>query len=121
MLRRPPRSNRTDTLFPYTTLFRSTEATRCAFVSTNSITQGEQVGVLWGEMLRHGFHIFFAHRTFQWNNEAKGVAAVHCVIVGFSEASIAPKRLFDYEDIRGEAHEVVAAKDRKSTRLHSSN
>src|SRR3546814_18827565 len=86
-----------------------TEATRCAFVSTNSITQGEQVGVLWGEMLRHGFHIFFAHRTFQWNNEAKGVAAVHCVIVGFSEASIAPKRLFDYADIRGEAHEVVAA------------
>src|SRR3546814_16308265 len=109
MLRRPPRSNRTDTLFPYTTLFRSTEATRCAFVSTNSITQGEQVGVLWGEMLRHGFHIFFAHRTFQWNNEAKGVAAVHCVIVGFSEASIAPKRLFDCEDIRGEAHGGVAA------------
>src|SRR3546814_8796947 len=82
---------------------------RCAFVATNSITQVEQVGVLWCEILRHGFHICFAHRTFQWNNEAKGVAAVHCVIVGFSEASIAPKRLFDYEDIRGEAHEVVAA------------
>lgn len=80
---------------------------KAAFVSTNSITQGEQVGVLWGEMLRLGFHIFFAHRTFQWNNEARGVAAVHCVIVGFSSADITPKRLFDYEDIRGEAHETV--------------
>ena len=38
---------------------------RCAFVSTNSITQGEQVGVLWGEMLRMGMEIDFAHRTFQ--------------------------------------------------------
>ncbi len=82
---------------------------RAAFVSTNSITQGEQVGVLWGEMLRLGFRIFFAHRTFQWNNEAKGVAAVHCVIVGFAKADIAPKRLFDYEDIRGEPHEVAAS------------
>ncbi|WP_201257716.1 class I SAM-dependent DNA methyltransferase [Luteimonas sp. JM171] len=75
---------------------------RCAFVSTNSITQGEQVGVLWGEMLLNGARIYFAHRTFQWNNEARGVAAVHCVIIGFALAEITPKRLFDYEDIRGE-------------------
>ncbi|HEY8228886.1 MAG TPA: DNA methyltransferase, partial [Rhodanobacteraceae bacterium] len=84
-------------------------AVRCAFVSTNSITQGEQVSVLWGDMLRHGFHIFFAHRTFQWNNEARGMAAVHCVIVGFADANIVPKRLFDYADIRGEPHELPAA------------
>lgn len=76
--------------------------TRVAFVSTNSITQGEQVGVLWNEMLHRGFRIFFAHRTFQWNNEARGVAAVHCVIIGFSRNDIFPKRLFDYQDIRGE-------------------
>ncbi|WP_297833843.1 DNA methyltransferase [Thermomonas sp.] len=82
-------------------------AVRVAFVSTNSITQGEQVGVLWGEMLRLGMRIFFAHRTFQWNNEARGVAAVHCVIVGFAGSDIAPKRLFDYEDIRGEAQELA--------------
>ncbi len=82
---------------------------RTAFVSTNSITQGEQVGVLWGEMLRRGCRIFFAHRTFQWNNEARGVAAVHCVIVGFAKHEITPKRLFDYQDIRGEAHELAAA------------
>lgn len=81
---------------------------RAAFVSTNSITQGEQVGVLWGEMLRQGMHTFFAHRTFQWNNEARGVAAVHCVIVGFANTDVSPKRLFDYEDIRGEAHEISA-------------
>jgi len=56
---------------------------RCAFVSTNSITQGEQVGVLWGWMLSQGIRIQFAHRTFNWSNEARGKAAVHCVIVGF--------------------------------------
>lgn len=81
---------------------------RAAFVSTNSITQGEQVITLWGEMLRHGFRTFFAHRTFQWNNEAKGIAAVHCVIVGFSKGDVVPKRLFDYQSIRGEPHEVSA-------------
>ena len=81
---------------------------RAALVSTNSITQGEQVGVLWGEMLRLGMRIFFAHRTFRWNNEARGMAAVHCVIVGFTRAEIVPKRLFDYEDIGGEAHELSA-------------
>ncbi|MDP2229475.1 DNA methyltransferase [Methylotenera sp.] len=56
---------------------------RCAFVSTNSITQGEQVGVLWAWMLAQGIKIHFAHRTFSWSNEARGKAAVHCVIIGF--------------------------------------
>ena len=74
---------------------------RVAFVSTNSICQGEQVGVLWGEMLRRGCRIFFAHRTFRWNNEARGVAAVHCVIVGFARGEVTPRQLFDYEDIAG--------------------
>ncbi|MBC6942699.1 MAG: class I SAM-dependent DNA methyltransferase, partial [Xanthomonadales bacterium] len=82
--------------------------TRCAFVSTNSICQGEQVGILWGAMLQRGMRIFFAHRTFRWNNEARGVAAVHCVIVGFAASEVAPKRLFDYQDIAGEPHEVNA-------------
>ncbi|MDE2382926.1 MAG: class I SAM-dependent DNA methyltransferase, partial [Xanthomonadaceae bacterium] len=81
---------------------------RAAFVSTNSITQGEQVGILWGEMLARGMRIFFAHRAFRWNNEARGVAAVHCVIVGFAGSEIAPKRLFDYQEIVGEPHEVPA-------------
>ena len=54
--------------------------TRCAFVSTNSITQGEQVAPLWKNL---NVEIDFAYRTFKWHNEAKGVAAVHCVIIGF--------------------------------------
>ncbi len=76
--------------------------TRCAFVSTNSITQGEQVGVLWGWMLAQGMKIQFAHRTFQWSNDAKGVAAVHCVIIGFGTDDLPGKTIFDYPDIKGE-------------------
>jgi len=81
---------------------------KCAFVSTNSITQGEQVGVLWGWMLEQGMKLFFAHRTFQWNNEARGKAAVHCIIIGFSKEEISPKYLFEYEDLRGEPLRIEA-------------
>lgn len=57
---------------------------RTAFVSTNSITQGEQVEPLWKPIFDKGIQINFAYQTFRWNNEAKGVAAVHVIIVGFS-------------------------------------
>lgn len=80
----------------------------CAFVSTNSITQGEQVGVLWSELLRRGVKIHFAHRTFQWMNEAPGQAAVHCVIVGFAAQDAPRKFIFEYTDIKGAAHETIA-------------
>lgn len=81
--------------------------TRTAFVSTNSITQGEQVGILWNPLInRFKVKIHFAHRTFKWSNEAKGIAAVYCVIVGFSNYDISEKRLFEYEDVKGEAHEL---------------
>jgi len=74
-----------------------------AFVSTNSITQGEQVGVLWPWLLGHGVHIRFAHRTFQWSNEGKGVAAVHCVIIGFGLREPDKRTLYLYQDgITGE-------------------
>ena len=76
--------------------------TRCGFVSTNSVAQGEQVGVLWGEMLRRGVHIQFAHRTFQWMNDAPGKAAVHCVIIGFGIEQRAENPLSDYADIKGQ-------------------
>jgi hypothetical protein len=79
---------------------------QCAFVSTNSITQGEQVAVLWGEMQRLGMHTHFAHRTFQWTNEASGKAAVHCVIVGFGPEDQAIKTIYEYEDIKGLPHAV---------------
>ena len=81
---------------------------RFAFVSTNSITQGEQVGVLWGWLLARGMHIHFAHRTFQWSNEARGMAAVHRVIIGFGAFDIERKTIFEYEDIRGQPHAVAA-------------
>ncbi len=78
----------------------------CAFVSTNSISQGEQVGILWQELYhRYKAKIHFAHRTFSWKNEAKGNAAVHCVIIGFGLQDIESKRLFDYIDIKGEPGE----------------
>ena len=83
-------------------------AIRCGFVATNSITQGEQVGVLWAWMLAQGISIRFAHRTFQWTNDAPGKAAVHCVIVGFGMEEVKSPRLFEYDDIKGEAHEIAA-------------
>lgn len=80
---------------------------RAAFVSTNSISQGEQVPLFWPLLTqKYGLKIFFAHQTFRWNNEARGVAAVHCVIIGLSGTEIKPKRLFHYEDIAGEPTET---------------
>ena len=90
---------------------RRRRAIRCGFVATNSITQGEQVGVLWSWMLAQGIHIRFAHRTFQWANEAPGKAAVHCVIIGFGMEAAHPPRLFDYEDIQGLPHEIPIVKN----------
>lgn len=83
------------------------ERIKAAFVSTNSITQGEQVAVLWTDLLRHGVKIHFAHRTFQWNNEARGKAAVHCVIIGFALHDTDNKIIFDYEKIDGPAHAIT--------------
>ncbi len=72
-------------------------AIRTAFVSTNSITQGEQVAGVWKPLYdRFGIHIDFAHRTFRWDSEASLKAHVHCVIVGFSIAdNKADRRLYD--------------------------
>lgn len=81
---------------------------KCAFVSTNSITQGEQVGILWSLLYKYGIKIHFAHRTFKWSNEARGKAAVYCVIIGFANFDTDKKVIYDYEDIKGEPHEVKA-------------
>ncbi|MFC5741195.1 class I SAM-dependent DNA methyltransferase [Dyella tabacisoli] len=83
--------------------------TDVAFVSTNSIAQGEQAGVLWPWLLGHGITIRFAHRTFQWSNEGKGVAAVHCVIVGFGLQQPAKRTLYVYGDgIKSEPTALLA-------------
>lgn len=82
---------------------------KVAFVSTNSIVQGEQTGILWEPLLyKYNIKIHFAHRTFKWSNEARGNAAVYCVIVGFANYDINDKRIFEYEDIKGEPHELKA-------------
>ncbi len=96
---------------------QANKAIPVAFVSTNSLTQGEQVAILWTELLKLNIKLHFAHRTFQWSNEGRGVAAVHCVIMGFYLASRdvtpsrdnIPCRLFDYGDnIKGEPTEIKA-------------
>ncbi len=81
---------------------------RSAFVSTNSVTQGEHVAVLWGAMHKLGVHIHFAHRTFSWSNEAKGNAAVHCVIIGFGLQDLPGKVIYEYEDVKGPPLAVAA-------------
>ena len=69
---------------------------RTALVSTNSITQGEQVSILWKDLFEQGVHIDFAYRTFRWDSEASLKAHVHCVIVGFSKAvNTNPKYIFN--------------------------
>ncbi len=97
---------------------------RTALVSTNSITQGEQVAILWKNLFEHGVHIDFAHRTFRWDSEASLKAHVHCVIVGFSKApDTAKKQLFNngavkiVENINGylvEADDIVIESRTKS-------
>jgi hypothetical protein len=82
---------------------------RAAFVSTNSITQGEQARTLLPLLSKSGYEIDFAHRTFKWTSEAPGAAAVHVVIIGFSPGGQAKrKRLFDYPDITAEPKDIPA-------------
>ncbi|MCX7067149.1 MAG: hypothetical protein NTW85_05600 [Methylococcales bacterium] len=115
---------------------QANKAIPVAFVSTNSLTQGGQVALLWTELVKLNIKLHFAHRTFQWSNEGRGVAAVHCVIMGFYYENTVgwvasscnptqgavnvglPKsgnptyincRLFDYGDnIKGEPTEIKA-------------
>jgi hypothetical protein len=79
---------------------------KTSFVSTNSIVQGLQTSILWNEMfLNYNIVIHFAHRTFKWTNEAKGNAAVYCVIIGFANYESSKKSLYHYENIKGEPEE----------------
>jgi hypothetical protein len=80
---------------------------KCAFVSTNSITQGEQVGILWNELFnKYNIKIHFAHKTFKWNNEARGIAGVYVVIIGFSNHDIQQKYLYEYDTPKSDPHEI---------------
>lgn len=71
---------------------------RTALVSTNSVSQGESVAILWKPLFEEGVHIDFAHRTFRWDSEASIKAHVHCIIIGFSIAPFTkPKYIFSAE------------------------
>jgi hypothetical protein len=74
----------------------------CAFVSTNSISQGEQPFILWSRLIDRGIQIRFAHRTFAWNSEARGKAHVHVVIIGFGNTAEKTRAIYDYPDIAGD-------------------
>ena len=84
-------------------LVKSTKA-RAAFVSTNSICQGEQVANLWKPLMDDGLIINFAHRTFRWDSEANMKAHVHCVIIGFGYSEASTKTIFDGERIINANH-----------------
>ncbi|MCX7049419.1 MAG: N-6 DNA methylase [Candidatus Sumerlaeota bacterium] len=91
------------------------QGTRCraAFVSTNSISQGEQAGILWEELFGHGMKIQFAHRTFAWESESRGKAHVHVVIIGFGAFDTGRKRLYDYKTLEGASSSDTAANAEK--------
>ncbi len=76
----------------------SNPSIRVAFVSTNSITQGEQPSALWLPLLEQGLQFHFAHRTFQWSSEGRGRATVQCVIIGFGLQDVSQRYLFQYKD-----------------------
>ena len=78
-----------------------------AFVSTNSVTQGEQVGILWRVLInKYNININFAHRTFKWSNEASKNAQVYCVIIGFSTLNKDKKYIFDYLNVNEKPHKI---------------
>lgn len=82
---------------------------RCAFVSTNTITQGEQPAIFWKPLFEDGIHIDFAYRTFIWDSEASVTAHVHCVIVGFSRTNnIKHKILYDESGVPAQVNNINA-------------
>ena len=75
--------------------------TKAAFVSTNSICQGEQVANLWQPLMEDGLHIDFAYRSFRWESESSQKAQVHCIVVGFGKQGNKEKDclLFDNDKV----------------------
>lgn len=78
-----------------------------AFVTTNSITQGEQVGLLWPQALGDSLEIGYAYTSFKWSNHAKNAAGVTCVVIGVRNRSARPKVIYT-DDLRLAAHRINA-------------
>ena len=86
-------------------MMRINPSIHAALVSTNSITQGEQVANLWKPLMEDGVNIDFAWRTFIWDSEASQKAHVHCVIIGFSINNTSRiRRIFEGTTISEVAH-----------------
>lgn len=88
--------------------FRHCVAGQFAFVSTNSIAQGQPVRALFKPLFDVGWHISFAHQTFAWSSEAPGMARVHAVVIGFVKGRDVSPRLFTYPNIKAQPIEVPA-------------
>ncbi|MCT2025732.1 hypothetical protein M3D08_06780 [Dermabacter hominis] len=88
--------------------FRPVTGGRFAFVSTNSIAQGQPVPALFGPLFDVGWRLRFAHQTFAWQSEAPGSAAVHCVITGYDKHERSAPQLFTYDNVKGEPKQVPA-------------
>jgi len=83
---------------------------KAGFVSTNSITQGEQVSILWSELFKtYNIKIHFGHQSFSWVSEARGKAAVHVVIIGFSACDIKLKKIFTYDNPKSDFREQLVS------------
>ncbi|PYI69837.1 SAM-dependent methyltransferase [Arthrobacter livingstonensis] len=80
-------------------------ATKLAFVTTNSITQGEQVGILWPQVFGSELEIGYAYTSFRWSNHAKNAAGVTCVVIGLRNISSEPNYIFS-DEIRLDAKRI---------------
>ena len=87
-------------------ILKANKRTKAAFVSTNSICQGEQVADLWQSLFEDGIKIGFAHRTFRWDSESSQKAHVYCVIVGFGQDDCQEREclLFDNNKVTKASH-----------------
>lgn len=88
---------------------------KCAFVATNSICQGEHISLLWPSILKDKIGINFAYQSFKWNNNAKHNAAVICVIVGIANSSNELKYLYSQMDKKRVEYISPSLSDRKET------
>lgn len=84
----------------------SNTMTKAALVSTNSVSQGEVCGFMWGKILDMNIRIIFAHRTFNWESEATSKAHVHCVIIGFAGFAIPKKKIIFEGETATEAKNI---------------
>ena len=75
-------------------MLKESPSISAAFVSTNSISQGEQVSILWEPLMNDGIIINFAHQTFKWDSESISKAHVHVIIIGFSRSNESIKRIY---------------------------